>query len=846
MAQTINLSAKGIHTYASPLSGVPKGALSVADDVNISRLNIIEPRRGFSFLSQSLPDAADRTKRFFFYADKLLVHYGDTLGLYDSGSGILSRGTLVTPPNAQSVRSRPMNESLYLTSSTGIKKMDDTAANLYAAGIPKGLMVEQSGSLVTSGTAITEDYGTVAYRYIIGRKDKKNGTTYGGVSSRLVVFNNSTNDVDVPLKVWLPAGLDTTYFVQVYRTAAFPGSSGVPGVPNDEMQICYEKPLTSTDVSNGYFTFTDIQPDDLLGATLYTSPSQGLGIAENNEEPPVARDIEVYKNYLFFADVMSKHRYAFTLIACGGSGLAVNDTITISNGTTTEVYTAKASSDAANKEFAVDTASASLATRIDNTVRSLAGVINQGSALVYASLLSTGGSDLPGKLLLEERSLGGNAFTVVSTRAVAFSPQLATTATATQTSANSEFKNGLMFSKQGNPEAVPAKNIFFVGSAADRIKRIVALQDALFIFKETDGVFILVGENEASFSVRPLDLSAKIVSPDSLVSLNNFVFGLFDGGVAACSEGGLEFISEPIKDKLQYLYANALDEVRTHAFGVGYNVDGKYILALPSTDGDTSATQQYVYDVFGQTWCRWTLNIMAGGINPADEVLYTSPADSNKIRYERKQYDPTDNADFLAYRTIASYAGTTLTLDDVSDIEVGDILEQGSALGYVESVDLAANTVVIDAVQTWTTGTADVSHLKAIHCRVEWNAEYADNPAGQKLFYETNLLFKQAFQKQATVHFFSDVNPSESVIDITAPGGNGSWGDFEFGEAVFGGDSLALPFRLGVPRGHRRCNLLTVRFESKVAYSDFQLNGVSMTFTPISTRTTRGKAAGED
>jgi hypothetical protein len=122
---------------------------------------------------------------------------------------------------------------------------------------------------------------------------------------------------------------------------------------------------------------------------------------------------------------------------------------------------------------------------------------------------------------------------------------------------------------------------------------------------------------------------------------------------------------------------------------------------------------------------------------------------------------------------------------------------------------------------------------------VQWNTEFADNPAGLKMFYETNLMFKQQYQKRATVYFSSDINPSESSIEIESADGNGAFGDFEFGEVPFGGDVVETPVRLGVPREHRRCNLLTVRFESAVAYSDFQLNGLSLTFNPTSTRTTR-------
>lgn len=832
MAQTINLNVRGLHTYASELSGVPAGALSVADDVNISRSNIVEPRRGFDPLSGN-PTA--EVKKLVFYDGQVLAHYGTTLGVYSGGAWV-SRGTVSAPSQATSIRSAAIADSLFITSSTGIRKMDDTAASIYAAGIPKGTLIQTNGALTGSGTAIVVSGGVaskVAYRYLLARKDASGLTVFGGVSARLEVTTSTTNGTyDVPLRVWLPDGLDTTYFAQVYRTGT--GTTD----PNDELQLCYEQPLTGTNITNGYFDFTDICPEDLLGASLYTSPSQE-GIVNDNAQPPLARDVAEFKNHLFFADVVSKYRYTFTLISVGGSsGVAVNDSLTISNGVTTEVYTGKASESVVNKEFDA-THSGTVAQQIDATARSLVNIINQASDLVYAYLLSTGPGDLPGKIMLEERTYGGAAFTVVSNRATCWSPQLQSTANSNQTSSNDEYKNGLMFSKPGQPEAVPLKNLIRVGSSDDRIKRIVALRDGLFIFKEKDGIYVLRGENEASFSVVLLDGTAKVVAPDSLVPVNNLIYGLFDSGIGEVSDSGVSFIGLPIKDKILSLYGTAFTAVQTYGFGVGYDIDGKYILALPVTSADTSSKQQFVFDVFGRTWCRWTLNARSMGVEPVSAKLYYGVGGQSRVRIERKSYDYTDYVDFGNICTITSVSGTTLTINNTTDMNPGDLLVQGTASAYIETVNSNAGTVTIDSQQTWTTGTADVTHLKGIYCKVEWNPDFADNPAGFKQFYECSLLFKQGFQKEATVYFYTDSNPGESSVSLEADFGNGAWGEFVWGEAIWGGDAVKEPVRLGVPRPAARCNQLSVRFESQVAYSDFQLNGIALTYNPTSTRTAR-------
>jgi hypothetical protein len=890
MSQVLDLSIKGLHTYPSELSGVPQGALSIADDVNISRVNIVEPRRGFDFLGY---DPTAEVKKLVFYNSGLFAHYGTTFGYGGttaSPAAWTSKGTLSAPSNATSVRTAAVSNNLYLTNSTGISKLDAVTNNIYDAGIPKGTLIESGGALVASGTAIDWTSGTrsVAYRYLIARKDANNNVVSGGVSARYVV--GATSDSDVPLKVYLPSGLDTTYYAQVYRTA------GTNGTPNDEMQLVYEQVFDSIIISNKYFTFTDIVPDDLLGAALYTNPSQ-QGLVNDNAQPPLARDIAEYKNHLFFADVTSKYRYTITLVACGGSGLAAGNTFTLVQGATTETYTAHKTptgtttsgsptvtsitvtgltagdlvygtgipvgttissvgastitlsanatasgtvtlrfASVSGKKFAVDPDSSSISTRIDNTARSLVSIINQqSSGLFYAYMLSDGGDGLPGKIMIEERTNTGTVFTLASNNSVAWNPSLATAVNAT----NDEYKNGLMYSKQGIPEAVPLKNLIRIGSSDDRIKRIVALRDGLFIFKEKDGVYVLRGENEASFSVSLLDGTAKVKSADSLAVVNNLIYGLFDAGICEVSDSGVSVVGLPIKDKILTLFGTALASVQSYAFGVGYEVDGKYILALPSVEGDTDCDQQLVFDVYGRTWCRWTLGMRSACVDPSLGKLYYGQNAASKIKVERKAYNYTDYVDYGSLCTITAYTGTTVTINNTATMAIGDILVQGANNAYIESINLSAGTVTIDAEQAWTLNTADVDHLKAIYTRVEWNAEFAGNPAGYKQFYECSLLFKQGFQKEATVYFYSDTNPGESSISLTSSSGNGAWGEFAWGDEVFGGETVKEPTRLGVPRAVSRCNQLSIRFESRVGYSDFQLNGVALTFNPISTRTAR-------
>lgn len=832
MSQSSNFAFQGLFTYPSDISAVPPGSLAIARNLNLSRTNIAEPRRGFDILA-NLPLTTDRADKLFFYNNSTLVHYGSLLALYETGT-FTSKGAISVPTFATSIRSVSLSQNLFLTSSEGIKKMDSTTGNLYAAGIPNAL--HSTLNLVSGINLAVPTDSSVAYRWVLARKDANNNVITGGVSSKALITNAAGGTRDVTLRCYLPGGVDNSYYASIYRTVSVPSTV----TPGEEMQQVLQHNITSIEAAQGWFDETDITPDALLGAALYTNPTQE-GIIKNNAQPPLARDIAEYKSIAFYADVEGYHRYTFTLLACGTTGaqLRVDDTITINNGVTTEIYQAKATENIGAKQFLVDVASASPSTRIANTVNSLINVINRGSVLVYATIQTVDASSLPGIIVLQGRTLGAAAFTTVSSRDTAFDPTLKTPAGLNQTSTNSSFKNGLMYSKKDQPEAVPLVNIFFIGDADDRIKRIVALKDSLLIFKEKGGVYRLSGENETSFSRTLLDSTAKIVAPDSLQVLNGSVFGLFQSGICQVTDSDVSIISQPVKDKLQTLFGSALEATRTYTFSIGYETDGKYILCLPSTSIDTYSTYQLIYDVFGGSFVEWDLNMRAAGVNPVDGLIYYAEATSSRVRTERKLYDYTDFADFEQQATLTATLGTVLTISGIDTMEVGDLLNQADLLpAYIVAVDTGAGTVIVDLDQTWNL-LLPVSHFKGIHVEIEWNRETSGNPAGLKHYQEISLPFKRNFIGAASIKFSSDTNPGVNGFTIAGPTAQGAWGYNAWDEGVWGGESTPIPKRVGVSRSNARCNSLTVNFSQKVAFSDFQLEGISLIFNATSTRVAR-------
>jgi hypothetical protein len=206
---------------------------------------------------------------------------------------------------------------------------------------------------------------------------------------------------------------------------------------------------------------------------------------------------------------------------------------------------------------------------------------------------------------------------------------------------------------------------------------------------------------------------------------------------------------------------------------------------------------------------------------------------------EFKDFTQDDFRDYEASLTLSSYVTTTLTISGTAAMTAGDLLVQtGLDPSYIVSVNSAAGTCVVDLSQSWNTG-LPVLHYKAIACTMEWNPDFAGNPAGMKHYQTLNMLFNSALIKTGTLTFSGDTNPGVNQITITGPSSSGGWGYSACDDGPWGGDSAPLPIRVGIPRLNARANNLTVKFEHRIAGSDWKLGGVALDFLPTSTRTAR-------
>lgn len=478
-AQKLNLQIKGLYTSPNNLSGVPQGALEVADNIVINAKNLADSRRGQTQYGTPLTVGSGQINKLFNYASSLITSYDDKLA-YDSGSGtwVDYSGTYTDPAANYKMRSLEALKNFYFTTSTGVFKLDSISGTPRKAGVVRAL---GGTAALTGGSGFLIDDSAVAYRMIWGYRDANNNLILGSPSQRLVVSNSSGGSKDVDLTFAIPAAITTEYFYQIYRSL---GTLTATDEPTDELQLVLQGNPSSAEIAAKSFTVNDETPYSLMRAFLYTSPSQE-GIANANDEPPFALDMDIFKGSAFYANIRQKQRLTIAMLSVDspslgylvdasvnthtnlildsitsttdlrvgmravGTGIQSDSRIvsidsptqvTLSKATTATAtvsvefqdrfsvggvdYWAGTTQTVATNTFLVDV-SGTPGQNINNTAINLIQIINTSASntLLYGYYLS-GVEDLPGQILFEERSIGGSVFYATSTAGSSFSPPL--------------------------------------------------------------------------------------------------------------------------------------------------------------------------------------------------------------------------------------------------------------------------------------------------------------------------------------------------------------------------------------------------------------------------------------
>ncbi|NDC96213.1 hypothetical protein EB077_12975, partial [bacterium] len=311
MAQALNLKISGLYTNPNQFSEIPEGALQRADNIVIDKGSVAEPRRGQAKYGQLPSNYTGLVDALYDYSGTLIVSYNNKLAR-DNGSGTFTAySNTYSPPSGHRIKSTQANKNFYFTTSSNIKKMSVVSDEPINAGAPRAL---DGYCSVGATSGFLSNNNSCAYRFVWGYKDANDNLILGSPSGRATITNTLSGNRMIDVTLYIPDNISVGYFYQAYRSVQV--GTGIE--PPDDLQLVYEGNVTSGDISTGYVTFTDITPDDLRGAFLYTSPTQE-GILQSNDEPPFCVDICTYKNMTFYANTKGRQNIFLTLISATGT-----------------------------------------------------------------------------------------------------------------------------------------------------------------------------------------------------------------------------------------------------------------------------------------------------------------------------------------------------------------------------------------------------------------------------------------------------------------------------------------------------------------------------------------------
>lgn len=587
-----------------------------------------------------------------------------------------------------------------------------------------------------------------------------------------------------PGNTFLPNGGATQdNFLRVYRTEMTVTASDVP---SPDLFQCYESAyLTAAQVSVGLLVFNDIAPEALViptnelggGPPLYTNRNTGEGQKAANFRPPICEDIAYWQDRMWYANTTEKHAAFLTIIGVGApDGIQVGDTITIvptNPFQSTVTFTAVAQPDAPGQWTVFDDADPGY--NIQRTAQSLCELINTSvTSVVYAFYVSDELGQ-PGRIYLQAReyiSFGEvNGFSVFSSRATAWNPQLPTEVSpdfGPLVSANNRHAARVFFSKASTfttgprPEAVPLLNFVDAGADNDPILRIFGMNYRLLVFKSSGVYFIPSGE---PFGFQKLS-DRVLIAPDSISRLDDVVYFLSDQGFAMVTDSGVGPASTAIDNTLLALGGPlSLDDLRERTFGCSYRSNKQYLCWVPERDDvdvvSADNEQAFCFSTQARGWTRYAFGARCAAVDPGTDQLVVAPAPGSALWLERKALTDADYADV------------------------------GGA---------------------------------AIDTEVIFNDLTEGEPATMKMAQQCSFLFKENGISQVTASFASEVNPQRIEVSLDTSG----WGGFSWGEVPWGGFVQTVRRVQPLPLQAANCCQLSVGFSTSQAGKKYAFLGIDV------------------
>lgn len=157
-------------------------------------------------------------------------------------------------------------------------------------------------------------------------------TGTAGTTLQYGTFKTTTLDFSIP------AGITTEYFYRIYRSSV--SASQTITADESTLQLVDEVNLSSAQITTGFVIYTDDTPEILRSAFLYTNPNTGepRGIGEANEKPPQCRDMALFKNAVFYANVQTSYLLTLNVVTSNATTFPDGAEFTVISGATTRNY----------------------------------------------------------------------------------------------------------------------------------------------------------------------------------------------------------------------------------------------------------------------------------------------------------------------------------------------------------------------------------------------------------------------------------------------------------------------------------------------------------------------------
>lgn len=831
---------RGLYTGRG-LVDAPAGAMQVADNVVCLLPGTIEPRRGDELLSATARGSDSNEASAVAYAEHMLAHVdtGSMVEIIDADTDTAGSYAATMHPRG-GIPMRALGRQAYLCTGDGVQIANATVSAPRSAGAQRMLDIVTLG---TVGGVALEPSQRAAWRAVWGVRlvDSVTGETreqWGAPSAPRTLTNGGTaSNVTVTLQIPPYASLQGgRNIVRLYRTESV--ASGVE--PGDEMFLAAEQSVDP--LATGTLVVTDSTPDAFLGAPLYTNADtgDGLGAAGANLTPPaVCSDVAAWESRVWYASYGTRGSFRVSLIGVDGIVIGMS-TISFEmldpSGTLIGALALEAASAPGAGQFQLVTGGTP-AQNIEGTARSIVQAINaDANAPVWASYVSSA-NDVPGQMEFWARD-GQPLLAAVRVRVDdmpggLFVPNLAPgtlTLEAAQVRYLDVRPGVLVWSKPGQPEAVPPLNSLLIGDPYEPIIALAGLRDGLIVAK-TDGLYLVHG-GAGQYGVQTLDASVRMPTDARMggrgtcqVLNNELYLHASDGRVYVASESGVRAIDGDVLDMLRWA---------SSSWGAVDERDGLYVLGLVG-GGLGFTTRAMVYSSETRAWTRW------------------APLGVGAYRHWMTAWPRGGFASFLGSILRTRSSGT---VSDYQDHVPGGTLTVGAPVGGVQAVTastlggLVTGSEIVNAANSAQRGVlladgsilvtgeplADGVSLNAnvtnpVLARIQSVPWHGGQPAARKRFSAAELHFDRyglstigpslisaitpwaQFQREASLSGHSNVVLSPQ--DLTSGESSGGWSERVQPRSV----------RAVVPRDQQALGMLSVGLSVKQVRAFWRLAG---------------------